>query len=235
MIAPAHPRLSIVRQCALVSISRSSFYYAPAPADEATLALMREIDEAFLDMPWCGSRQMTRHLRRLGHILRRKRVCRLMRLMGLVPIYRKPKTSDPNPQHRICPYLLRGLTVDRPDHVWCADVTYIPMRRGFLYLVAVMDRASRKVLARPGLARRLSNTLDARFCVAALEEAIARYGGPGDIQHGSVESRLRFICKRPPSEIRQTTNTRNGPLSPCHLTLSTDNSVRMRGLRWISR
>jgi putative transposase len=173
MIEPDHPRLSIVRQCALVSISRSSFYYAPAPADEATLALMRAIDEAFLEMPWYGSRQMTRHLRRLGHVLGRKRVRRLMRLMGLAPIYQKPKTSDPHPQHRIYPYLLRGLTIDRPDHVWCADVTYIPMRRGFLYLVAVMDWASRKVLA-----WRLSNTLDAGFCVAALEEAIARHGSP---------------------------------------------------------
>ena len=173
VIEPAHPRLSIVRQCALVSISRSSFYYAPAPADEATLTLMRMIDEAFLEMPWYGSRQMTRHLRRLGHSLGRKRVRRLMRLMGLAPIYQKPKTSDPHPQHRIYPYLLRGLTIDRPDHVWCADVTYIPMRRGFLYLVAVMDWASRKVLA-----WRLSNTLDAGFCVAALEEAIAGHESP---------------------------------------------------------
>jgi putative transposase len=173
MIEPDHPRLSIVRQCALVSISRSSFYYAPAPADEATLALMRVIDEAFLEMPWYGSRQMTRHLRRLGHVLGRKRVRRLMRLMGLAPIYQKPKTSDPHPQDRIYPYLLRGLTIDRPDHVWCADVTYIPMRRGFLYLVAVMDWASRKILA-----WRLSNTLDAGFCVAALEEAIVSHGLP---------------------------------------------------------
>ena len=116
---------------------------------------------------------MTRHLRRLGHVLGRKRVRRLMRVMGLAPIYQKPKTSDPHPQHRIYPYLLRGLTINRSDQVWCADVTYIPMRLGFLYLVAVMDWASRKVLA-----WRLSNTLDAGFCIAALEEAIARHGSP---------------------------------------------------------
>jgi putative transposase len=173
MIEPEHGRLSIVRQCALMSIGRSSFYYTPAPPDAATLALMRVIDEAFLEMPWYGSRQMSRHLRRLGHEVGRKRVRRLMRLMGLAPIYQRPRTSDPHPEHRVHPYLLRGLTVDRPDQVWCADVTFIPMRRGFLYLVAVMDWASRKVLA-----WRLSNTLDAGFCIAALEEAIACYGPP---------------------------------------------------------
>jgi putative transposase len=173
MIEPDHPRLSIVRQCALMSIGRSSFYYAPAPADEGTLGLMRVIDEAFLEMPWYGSRQMTRHLRRLGHEVGRKRVRRLMRLMGLTPIYQTPKTSDPHPQHKTYPYLLRDLVIERPDQVWCADVTYIPMRRGFLYLVAVMDWASRKVLA-----WKLSNTLDAGFCVEALEQAMARFGPP---------------------------------------------------------
>ncbi len=173
LIEPDHPRLSIARQCALILISRSSFYYTPAPADEATLDLMRLIDEAFLEMPWYGSRQMTRHLRRLGHEVGRKRVRRLMRLMGLTPIYPRPKTSDPHPQHKTYPYLLRELAIERPDHVWCADVTYIPMRRGFLYLVAIMDWASRKVLA-----WKLSNTLDAGFCVQALEEAMARFGAP---------------------------------------------------------
>ena len=173
LIEPDHPRLSIARQCALVSISRSSFYYAPVPADEATLELMRVFDEAFLERPWYGSRQMTRHLCRLGHEVGRKRVRRLMRLMGLTPIYQTPKTSDPHPQHKTYPYLLRDLAIERPDHVWCADVTYIPMRRGFLYLVAIMDWASRKVLA-----WKLSNTLDAGFCVEALEEAMARFGAP---------------------------------------------------------
>jgi putative transposase len=173
MIEPAHQRLSIAAQCRLLSISRSSYYYAPVPESEETLALMRVIDAAFLDMPWYGSRQMVRHLRRGGYDVGRRRVRRLMGKMGLSPIYQRPRTSDPHPQHRIYPYLLRKLEIVRPNHVWCADVTYIPMRRGFLYLVAVMDWATRKVLA-----WRLSNTMDAGFCVAALEEALARFGRP---------------------------------------------------------
>jgi putative transposase len=138
MIEPAHQRLSIAAQCRLLSISRSSYYYAPVPESEETLALMRVIDAAFLDMPWYGSRQMVRHLRRGGYDVGRRRVRRLMGKMGLSPIYQRPRTSDPHPQHRIYPYLLRKLEIVRPNHVWCADVTYIPMRRGFLYLVAVM-------------------------------------------------------------------------------------------------
>lgn len=173
MIEPAHPSLSISAQCRLLSISRSSFYYAPQPESAETLELMRVIDTAFLDMPWYGSRQMVRHLRRLGHEVGRRRVRRLMMKMGLTPIYQRPRTSDRHPQHRVYPYLLRGLEITRPNHVWCADVTYIPMRRGFLYLVAIMDWATRKVLA-----WRLSNTMDASFCVLALEEALARHGRP---------------------------------------------------------
>jgi putative transposase len=173
MIDPGHKRLSIVRQCELVSISRASFYRRPASESPENLALMRLIDEAFLEMPWYGARQMARHLRRLGWSRGRRRVRRLMRKIGLAPIYQAPKTSEPHPQHRIYPYLLRQMTIERPNQVWCADVTYIPMRRGFLYLVAVMDWASRKVLS-----WRLSNTMEADFCVAALEEAIARYGKP---------------------------------------------------------
>ena len=173
MIDPKHRKLSIVRQCELVSISRASFYREPAPESEANLALMRLIDEQFLETPWYGSRQMARHLRRRGWFVGRKRVRRLMFKMGLAPIYQRPKTSEPHPQHKVYPYLLRNLTIDEPNQVWCADVTYIPMRRGFLYLVAIMDWVSRKVLA-----WRLSNTMDAEFCVAALEEAIARFGRP---------------------------------------------------------
>ena len=173
MIEPGHPKLSIVRQCELVSISRASLYRQPAGETPENLELMRLIDEAFLEMPWYGSRQMARHLKRLGWCVGRKRVRRLMRKIGLSAIYQAPKTSVPHPRHRIYPYLLRHLTIDRPNQVWCADVTYIPMRRGFLYLVAIMDWASRKVLA-----WRLSNTLAADFCVAALEDAIARYGTP---------------------------------------------------------
>ena len=171
MIDPSHSRLSIVRQCELVSISRSSFYREPAAESEETLRLMRLLDEQFLETPWYGSRQMARHLRRNGWCVGRHRVRRLMTKMGLAPIYQHPKTSEPHPRHKIYPYLLRHLTIDQPNQVWCADVTYIPMRRGFLYLVAIMDWASRKVLA-----WRLSNTMDAEFCVAALEDAITRFG-----------------------------------------------------------
>jgi putative transposase len=131
------------------------------------------IDEAFLDCPFYGARQMMRHLRRLGWKAGHKRVRRLMRKIGLAPIYQAPKTSAPHPRHKVYPYLLRHLTIGRPNQVWCADVTYIPMRRGFLYLVAIMDWATRKVLA-----WRLSNTMEADFCVAALEEALARYATP---------------------------------------------------------
>jgi putative transposase len=174
LIDPAHPRLSIVRQCALVSIARSTFYREPAPETAVNLTLMRLIDEQFMATPWYGSRQMTRHLRREGHLVGRKRVRRLMAKMGLVPIYQRPRTTVPHPEHRIYPYLLRDLIVNRPDQVWCADITYIPMRRGFLYLVAIMDWATRKVLS-----WRVSNTMDVEFCLEALDEAMARFGRPG--------------------------------------------------------
>jgi len=173
MIEPGHPRLSVVRQCALVSIGRSTFYRVPAPETAENLVLMRLLDEQFLETPWYGSRQMTRHLRRLGHAVGRKRVRRLMATMGLAPIYQRPRTTVPHPEHRIYPYLLRNLVIDRPNQVWCADITYIPMRRGFLYLVAVMDWSTRRVLS-----WRLSNTMDVEFCIAALEEALARFGRP---------------------------------------------------------
>jgi putative transposase len=174
MIDPGHPRLSIVRQCELVSVGRSSFYREATPESAENLVLIRLIDEQFLETPWYGSRQMARHLRRNGWCVGRHRVRRLMTRMGLAPIYQQPKTSEPHPRHKIYPYLLRHLAIDRPNQVWCADITYIQMRRGFLYLVAIMDWASRKVLA-----WRLSNTMDTEFCVAALEEAIARHARPG--------------------------------------------------------
>jgi putative transposase len=123
MIEAVHADLSITAQCRLLSISRSSFYYAPQPESDETLALMRVIDAGFLDMPWYGSRQMVRHLRRQGVNIGRRRVRRLMAKMGLSPIYQRPRTSDPHPQHRIYPYLLRHLAVERPNHVWCADIT----------------------------------------------------------------------------------------------------------------
>lgn len=173
-IEPDHPDLSIARQCELVSIARSTFYRRPAPETPLKLALMRSIEEQFLETPWYGSRQMTRHLRRACHDgVGRKRVRRLMRRMGLVPIYQRPRTTEPNPEHRIYPYLLRDMTIDRPNRVRSADITYMPMRRGFLYLVAVMDWASRKVLS-----WRISNAMDVAFCVDALEDAMACFGKP---------------------------------------------------------
>ena len=173
MIEPSHGHLSIVRQCALLQISRSGRYYRPAGERAATLVLMRLIDEAFLDSPYYGSRQMMRHLHRLGHRVGRNRVARLMRKMGLRALYQKPNTSAPHPEHRVYPYLLRDLAITRPNQVWCSDITYIPMRRGFLYLVAIMDWHSRRVLS-----WRLSNTMDVAFCIEALEEALARHGRP---------------------------------------------------------
>ena len=173
MVNPDHTRLSIVRQCTLLAVSRSSYYYQPVGESAMNLDLMRLIDKQYLETPWYGARQMSRHLRREGHPVGRKRVVRLMRLMGLCAIYQKPKTSKPHPKHKTYPYLLRGMTIDRPNQVWCADISYIPMRRGFLYLVAIMDWSSRKVLS-----WRLSNTMDVDFCVAALEEALQRYGKP---------------------------------------------------------
>ena len=173
MIDPAHPRLSISRQCRLLAISRSTFYGPATGESPPNLALMRLIDEQFLETPWYGSRQMARHLRRQGHEVGRKRVRRLMAKIGVQAVYQRPKTSQPHPEHKVWPYLLRGLTIDRPNQVWCADITYLPMRRGFLYLVAIMDWATRKVLA-----WRVSNTLHADFCIEALEEALARNGPP---------------------------------------------------------
>jgi putative transposase len=172
-IERSHPRLSLRRQCRLLSLSRSVLYYTPAGENAVNLKLMALIDRQFLETPWYGSRQMARWLRRQGQTVGRHRVRRLMHKMGLTPIYQAPKTSEPHPRHKIYPYLLRHLTIERPNQVWCADITYIPMRRGFLYLVAIMDWATRKVLA-----WRLSNTMEVDFCIEALREAMARYGKP---------------------------------------------------------
>ena len=173
MIEKHHPGLSIARQCHLLSISRSSFYYEAKGETAFNLMLMRLIDEQFLETPFYGVRQMTWHLRAEGHSINEKRIRRLMRLMGLMPIYQRPKTSIKAKGHKIWPYLLKGRRIDRPNQVWCSDVTYIPMRRGFLYLVVIMDWATRKALA-----WRLSNTLEADFCVEALNEALIRFGAP---------------------------------------------------------
>jgi len=168
-----HPDLPVGRQCALISLSRSAFYYRPRGESAFNLDLMRRIDETFTEHPYFGARQMMFHLCRQGHMVGRKRVGRLMALMGLSPIYQKPRTSDPHPQHPVYPYLLKDLAITLPNQVWCADITYIPMRKGFLYLVAVMDWATRKVLA-----WKLSNTMEADFCIEALQDALARFGAP---------------------------------------------------------
>jgi putative transposase len=144
MIDRSHPHLSVVRQCALVSVNRSGLYREPAGETACNLALMQLIDVQFMETPWYGSRQMARHLRREGHGVGRKRIRRLMAVMGLAPIYQRPRTTVPHPEHRIYPYLLRELTIDRANQVWCTDITYVPMRRGFMYLVAVMDWWTRK-------------------------------------------------------------------------------------------
>ncbi len=173
MIRRGHSGLSLGRRCRLLSISRSSFYYASKGESPENLALMRRIDELFMKYPFYGSRQMVRQLWREGMCVGRHRVRRLMRLMGLEAIYQAPRTSMPHPAHRVYPYLLTGMAIDRPNQVWCADITYIPVQRGFLYLVAIMDWATRHVLA-----WRLSNTMDTRFCLEALNEALARHGRP---------------------------------------------------------
>jgi putative transposase len=173
LVEPKHPGLSISRQCALLDLSRSSWYHEALGESATNLALMRLIDEQFLETPYYGARQMARYLRRRGYWVGRKRVRRLMQKMGLMAIYQKPRTSKPHPQHKIYPYLLKGMDITHSNEVWCADVTYIPMRQGFLYLVAIMDWYSRKVLS-----WRLSNTMDADFCSEALREALGTHGTP---------------------------------------------------------
>jgi len=156
-----------------LNLNRSTYYYKKKPVKPEDLKLMRLIDEQYLKTPSWGSRSMRNHLRRLGYKINRKRVQRLMRLMGLEAIYPKPKTSRPHPAHKVYPYLLRNTVVEHPNQVWTADITYIPMNRGFMYLVAVMDWYSRKILS-----WRVSNTLDTEFCVEALSEALSRFGRP---------------------------------------------------------
>jgi putative transposase len=172
MVERQHPLLSVVRQCRLLDISRSGVYYQPKGTSEEDLALMRLIDRQYLVTPFYGARKIAVWLKGQGQLVNRKRVRRLMRVMGLKAVYRRPRTSRPAPGHKIYPYLLRGMKITRPNQVWAADITYIPMARGFLYLVAIIDWYSRYVLS-----WRLSNTLDVGFCVEALEEAL-RNGKP---------------------------------------------------------
>jgi putative transposase len=167
MIEPGHPDLSIRRQCALIGLSRSTLYYQPAPESPLNLQLMRVIDAQYTKTPFYGYPKMTAHLRRLGHAVNPKRVRRLMRLMGLQAIYAKPRTTVAAKAHPVYPYLLRGLSITQPNQVWCADITYVPLSRGFMYLVAIMDWFSRYVVA-----WQLSNTLDGAFCLEALQMAL---------------------------------------------------------------
>ena len=173
LVQRGHPQASLSLQCRLLGLCRSTLYYRPRAADPDELALMRRLDELYTAHPFYGSRQMSRHLVREGYAAGRHRVRRLMRTMGLEAIYCKPRCSQPQPGHRIHPYLLRNRSIERPHQVWCADITYIPLRRGYLYLVAVMDWASRCVLA-----WELSNTLDSEFCVLAVEEALEAHPAP---------------------------------------------------------
>ena len=168
-----HREPSIRRQCKLLGITRSGVYRLPPPTDDHDLAAMRRIDELFTAWPFLGSRRMATMLATDGRPVNRKRMQRLMRRMGIAALGPKPRTTKPAPGHKIFPYLLRNLAIDRPNQVWAADITYVPIGRGFLYLVAVMDWATRAVLA-----WRLSNTMDVSFCVGALEEALARFGTP---------------------------------------------------------
>ena len=172
MIDPSN-RLPVTRQCELLELNRSTFYYQASPVSSEDLEMMRRIDEMHLERPFYGSRRIRDWLQDEGHDVNRKRVQRLMRLMGIMAVYPKPRTSRPENGHKIYPYLLRGMTVHRPNQVWATDITYLPMAGGFLYLVAIIDWHSRKVLA-----WRVSNTLESDFCVAALEEALRRYGAP---------------------------------------------------------
>jgi len=167
------PALPVTRQCRLLSVSRASVYRRPAPVSKEDCTIMTLVDRQYLVRPYYGSRRMAAWLATQGHVVNRKRVQRLMRLAGLVAIYQRPNTSKPAPEYKIYPYLLGGISIERVNQVWCADVTYIPMARGFLYLVVIMDWVSRSVLA-----WRLSNTLGAEFCVEALEEALSRHGRP---------------------------------------------------------
>ena len=173
MIESGYPEISIRRQCELVGLNRSSYYYQPVSETDFNLELMRLIDEQYMKTPYYGYPKMTAHLRRMGYQVNPKRIRRLMRKMDLMAIYPKPRTTIFAPENKVYPYLLRGLEITRPNQVWSSDITYIPMRKGFMYLVAVMDWFSRYVLS-----WRLSNTLDGAFCLDALNEAL---------QHGKPE------------------------------------------------
>jgi len=166
-VEPAHPEIPMARQCELLDLSRSTFYYLPTPDERLNQELMRRLDEEYTKHPFFGSRKLTVRLRKAGFAVNRKRIQGLMRRMGLEAIYRKPRLSLPGRQHKRYPYLLKGMTVDRPDVAWCADITYIRLAHGFVYLVAILDWHSRYVLAWS-----LSTTLEKEFCLDALRDSL---------------------------------------------------------------
>ncbi len=173
MVDPKHEELSIQRQCELLGVNRSSYYYQAKEISSEEFTLLRLLDEQYLKTPFYGSRKMTQYLRSLGYCINRKRVIRLMNKLGLQTIYPKPKTTVRNPDHQVYPYLLREVEVERANQVWCTDITYLPVGKGHYYLVAIMDWYSRKVLS-----WKISNTMDVHFCQSALEEALLNYGKP---------------------------------------------------------
>ena len=172
MVSPEEP-LSVKRQCELLDLPRSTFYYQPKPVGQGDLDLMKKIDAMHLERPFYGSRRLRDWLQLMGYAISRKKIQRLMREMGLCALYPKRNLSKRNQAHKVYPYLLKGLVIDRPNQVWSTDITFVPMAKGFLYLVAVIDWYSRKVLA-----WELSNSMDVRFCVEALETALRTYGAP---------------------------------------------------------
>jgi putative transposase len=186
LVDRADADLSIVAQCRLLRVARSTLYWRPGPVSVDDLALMRWLDEQYLSTPFYGARRMVAVLRREGRVVNRKRVRRLMRLMGIEAIYQKPNTSWRHPQHLVYPYLLRDLPIVRPNQVWCADITYIPLAKGFVYLVSVMDWFSRRVLA-----WRVSTGLESGFCVEALQEALDHYGPP---EIFNTDQGVQFTC-----------------------------------------
>jgi putative transposase len=189
MIDRTH-ELPITRQAKLLELSRASVYYLPRPVSEADLALMRRIDALHLEHPFMGARMLRDSLRREGFTVGRKHVATLMARMGVEALYRRPRTTRKHPGHQVYPYLLRGLAIERSNQVWAMDITYIPMARGFVYLAAVVDWASRRVLA-----HRVSISMDTEFCREALEEALARYGTPEifNTDQGSQFTSVEFI------------------------------------------
>jgi putative transposase len=216
MIDPDDKKLSLSRQCNMLHVSRSSMYYKPRPINTEDLKLMRLIDEQYMKTPCWGSRSMHNFLRRLGYKINRKRVQRMMRLMGLEAIYPRPRTSRPHPEHKVYPYRLRDVDINRPNQVWATDITYIPMSRGFMYLVAVMDWHSRKVLS-----FKVSNTLDSDFCVEALQEALRLYDPP---EIFNTDQGTQFTSK----DFTETLKSRG-------ITISMDGKGRVRDNIFIER